>query len=72
MKLRVDKENCISCGACLATDLFEFDDDGRSTPKVDVVPKEMESLAKEAIDSCPVGVIYEEENNSAVEEKNAA
>ena len=47
-------------------------DDGISVPKVDVVPKEMESLAKEAIDSCPVGAIYEEESNSAVEEKNAA
>jgi len=66
MKVEVNKELCIGCGACqaIANDVFEIGDDGQAFAKVPVVPEEMEEEALEAIEGCPVSAIVkvEEEN----------
>jgi len=61
MKVIVDKDLCISCGACQAIcdDVFEIDE--ISEVKVDVVPQEFEDLVVEAIESCPTDAIKEVE-----------
>lgn len=62
MKVKVNKDACIGCGACVAIceKIFEFNDEGISTVKKEEVPKEEEQAAREAIDSCPTGAIVEE------------
>ena len=62
MKISVNQEACIGCGACtsVADDLFELNDDGFSTAKVDEVPEDQEQAARDAMDACPTGAIVEE------------
>lgn len=62
MKVKVNKDACIGCGACAAIcdEVFELNDEGLSTVKVDTVSKDNEDGAKEAIESCPTGAIVEE------------
>ena len=55
MKVKVDKEKCIGCGACVSicSGVFEMKGD-----KAEVKVKDTkEKCAKEAADSCPVQVI---------------
>ena len=63
MKVKVNQEACIGCGACtsVAEDLFEINDEGFSTAKVDVVPEDKEQEARDAMETCPTGAIVEEE-----------
>lgn len=69
MKVKVNEEACIGCGACtsVAEDLFAIKDDGLSTTKVDVVPADKEQEARDAIEACPTGAIVE-----VAEEEKAA
>ena len=62
MKIKVNKEACIGCGACtgVAEDLFELDDNGVSTPKVEEVPADKEQAANDAVGACPTGAITAE------------
>lgn len=62
MKVKVNKDACIGCGACAAIcdKVFELDDEGLSTVKKEEVPKEEEQAVKDAIESCPTGAIVEE------------
>lgn len=62
MKVKVNKEACIGCGACAAIcdSVFELDDEGLSVAKKDEVSKEEEQAVKDAIESCPTGAIVEE------------
>lgn len=62
MKVKVNQDACISCGACAAIcdDVFELNDEGLSEVIVDTVPEASEDNAKEAIESCPTGAIEEE------------
>lgn len=59
MKIRVKQESCIGCGACvaMAPELFDYNDEGLAFATVEEVPKELEELAIEAIESCPVSAI---------------
>lgn len=59
MKVTVDKEKCIGCGACAAVcgEVFEMKD-GKSTVKEAETDKE---CVKEAADACPVDAIKIEE-----------
>ncbi len=59
MKINVNQDACIGCGACAATaeDLFELNDDGVSEAIVEEVPEGKEEVAKEAMESCPTGAI---------------
>jgi ferredoxin len=55
MKITVDQEKCIGCGACAAAceKVFEMKD-GKSNAKVS---ETKEACAKEAADICPVQAI---------------
>ena len=63
MKVNIDKERCIGCGACVATvpEVFDFDDDGLTKTTVDKVPEEKEEDTKNAADMCPGSAITIEE-----------
>lgn len=61
MKVKVNKEACIGCGACIAIceDVFEMNEEGISTVKQEEVPSDLEDQVKDAIESCPTGAIEE-------------
>ncbi len=71
IKVTIDREDCISCGACWAAcaDIFEEDPDdnySRIVAKYQVagdratgdIPAELEKCAKDAADGCPVTIIH--------------
>ena len=62
MKIKVNEDLCIGCGACvaLAEDLFEFNEDGLSTVKMENVPEDKQEIAREALESCPTEAIVAE------------
>lgn len=62
MKVKVNKEACIGCGACAAIcpDVFEIDDEGLSTVKTEDITDALKDDVKEAVESCPTGAIIEE------------
>ena len=61
MKLVVDKDICIGCGACqaIAPDVFEIDDDGLATSIVEEINDEVSEDAIDAKEGCPVDAIKE-------------
>ncbi len=61
MKVKVNSDACIGCGACtaIAPEVFELNDEGLSTCIVDEVKEDDIENAKEAIESCPTGAIEE-------------
>ncbi len=63
MKVKVNKDACIGCGACAAIcdKVFEINDEGLSVVKNEDVKKEDEQATKDAIESCPTGAIVVEE-----------
>ena len=69
MKVLLNRDACIGCGACaaLCENIFEIDNEGISVVKKEEVQGEDIELARDAIESCPTGAIELEEN----EEKNA-
>ena len=70
MKVVLNRDACIGCGACaaLCEDIFEIDNEGLSKVKKEEVKDEEIELTREAIESCPTGAISLEEKQ---EEKNA-
>ena len=81
MKVKVNKDACIGCGACasICPDVFELNDEGLSEVKVEEENKEKEEFVsvkeelqdevRDAADSCPTGAI---EVNEGVEEEEKA
>lgn len=61
MKVIVNKDSCIGCGACAAIceDVFEIGDDGLSQVKVETVSEDKEDACREAVESCPTAAIEE-------------
>lgn len=61
MKLSVDKNICIGCGACQAIcpDVFEIEEDGLANVKGQINDETKED-AIDAKEGCPVGAIIEE------------
>ena len=61
MKLQVNKDLCIGCGACQAVcpNVFEIVDDGLAHSMVDIVPEDVEEDAIDAKEGCPTGAIEE-------------
>ena len=59
MKVKVNRDSCIGCGACAAIceDVFEIDDEGLSTAKVEEVEDDKKQEVQDAADSCPTGAI---------------
>lgn len=60
--IKVDKQVCIGCGTCtvLAPKSFKLDTNGKA--EAINPPGDAPETVKEAIDSCPVQAITEEEN----------
>lgn len=66
-KLKVNKDACISCGACvgMVSEVFEFGEDDRAQAKIEIVPEELQEEVMDAVDGCPTSAItYEEENEA--------
>lgn len=63
MKVKVNKDACIGCGACAAIcdEVFEINDEGLSEAKVEEVKEELQDEVRDAADSCPTGAIEIEE-----------
>ena len=61
MKVKVNQESGIGCGACasIASEVFEINDEGLSQAK-GTVKAEQEEAVKEAVESCPTGAIETE------------
>ncbi len=72
MKVKVNKDACIGCGACAAIcdEVFEINDEGLSEAKVEEVKEEFQDEVRDAADSCPTGAIEIEEGQE--EEEKAA
>ena len=72
MKVKVNKDACIGCGACAAIcdEVFEINDEGLSEVKVEEVKEELQDEVRDAADSCPTGAIEVEESQE--EEEKAA
>lgn len=62
MKVKVIKEKCVGCGMCVGIngDVFEFDDDGRAKANNENINDENKEIVEDAVNSCPVGAIEEE------------
>ncbi len=63
MKVKVNPDVCIGCGACqaIAPDVFEVNGDGVAEALVEEVKEELVEDAKDAKEGCPVGAIYDPE-----------
>lgn len=61
MKVIVDNERCIGCGACQAIcpDVFEFDDEGIMQATDNEVNNDLKEDVIDAIEGCPVDAIKE-------------
>jgi ferredoxin len=68
MKIKIDREGCIQCGACVSScsEVFELPDDEKamvvekfrkSDPAEGEVGDDLSACAQGAADSCPVSVI---------------
>ena len=68
MKLEVNKDICIGCGACAAIcpDVFEIDDDGLAVSVTNEINEDVMEDAIDAKEGCPVNAIKEnnQENQS--------
>lgn len=62
MKVKVNKDQCIGCGACAAIvpDVFEIEDDGLACAKGEVTESNKDEVI-DASESCPTGAINVEE-----------
>lgn len=62
MKVKVNQDACIGCGACAAIcdEVFEINDEGLSEAKVEEVSEDQAQAVRDAADSCPTGAIETE------------
>lgn len=62
MKVIVNADACIGCGACtsICDKVFEFNDEGISITKVNEVSDELKNEVTEAAEACPTGAIETE------------
>ncbi len=68
MKVKVNPDVCIGCGAChaIAPDVFDINDDGVAEAlTTEDVKEEFVEDAKDAKEGCPVGAIYDPEEEKA-------
>lgn len=68
-KLKVDGNTCIGCGLCVSQneEYFEFNDEGLSVPKKEIVDENDKKELLNIIESCPVGAIVIEDEKEADE-----
>jgi ferredoxin len=62
MKVKVDEETCVGCGACvdICPEVFEMDEDVAVT-KIEDVPADLQDSCNEAAEACPVEAIIVED-----------
>ncbi len=62
MKVKVNRDSCIGCGACeaICPEVFQLNDDGLSTVICDDFKNIDESSVQEAVESCPTNAISNE------------
>ena len=62
MKVKVNEDACIGCGACLAVapDVFEMNDNGLAYVAARQIGDDLEDAIMEAIETCPTGAIIKE------------
>lgn len=63
MKVKVNEDACIGCGACcaIADSIFEIGDNGLSEVKKEEVQEDEKQAARDAAEACPTGAIEVEE-----------
>lgn len=61
MKVKVNKELCIGCGACqsIVPEVFEIEDDGLATAKEEVINDNIKEDVIDALEGCPTSAIEE-------------
>ena len=61
MKVKVNKELCIGCGACqsIVPEIFEIEDDGLATAKDEVINDNIKEDVIDALEGCPTSAIEE-------------
>ena len=73
MKVKVNKDVCVGCGACqaIAPSVFEFNDEGyaeakEETNNLETMDEELKNDVMDALEGCPTGAIVEveEEDNN--------
>ncbi len=63
-KIIVNKDLCIGCGTCVgnSSKYFEFDDEGLSKVKTEILEPEDKMEVLESVESCPTeAIIIEDE-----------
>lgn len=62
MKVKVNRDNCIGCGACeaICPEVFNLDDEGLSTVICNNFENIDENSITEAVESCPTNAISKE------------
>lgn len=63
MKVKVNEDACIGCGACcaIADSIFEIGDNGLSEVKEEEVQEDEKQAVRDAAEACPTGAIEVEE-----------
>lgn len=61
MKVRIDKNLCIGCGACQAIEpsIFELEDDGLAKAKDEEINDKIKDNVMAALEGCPTSAIFE-------------
>ncbi len=61
MRLYVDQDLCISCGACvgICPEVFDWNEEEKAWVVKDPVPAELMEVSREAMDACPTEAILE-------------
>ncbi len=59
MKVKVNQDACIGCGACVAIceEQFEINEEGLSEAKEEEVKTELEESVRNAAETCPTSAI---------------
>lgn len=59
MKVKINEEECIGCGACvsLCPEVFDFNDEGYATAKEEEISEDLSQKVIDALESCPVDAI---------------
>lgn len=61
MRVNVDQDLCVSCGACVSIcpEVFDWGEEEKAVAKLKEVPDDIEETAHEAVESCPTAAILE-------------